>query len=526
MTTDETTPARPKPPRRKRAELTSEEQTRILELNAGGAGSREVAKRLAIGRHVVRRLLEAQDLTTIRAGRAASKLDPFREAIREKAQKGLTVERIFREIGEQGYAGGRTILRLYVRSVRAPQAPRKKAWRRFETAPGEEQHVDWSPYTVLLGGAQRRVQAFLALLAWSRKAHVRFYEDQRQSTLLEASERAFEDFEGVAQRYVLDFMATAVLARVGPDGQPLWHPRFADFVAHFGTTPYLCRAADPDRKGKGERFFWFLEQDFVRGGSWASLLEMNEAVRRWLDAVANSRVHGTTGRVPDEAWREEKPYLIALPGARFAAAREELRLIGPAPVISVKGTRYSVPAALAHQTVSVRLHAERFEVIDREGRVAFAREYVPPAEKGRLVIDESHYAAIDRGPRPTARPRADGVLLARFPDLSALVDGIRQRMKSLAHVHLNALVRLAERYGDDAFLVAAHTAQQHRRFDWHAVARLLERACPQLEDAIPPVGDAARVLVELGDVDSGSLDDYAALDGASTSPEVEDSDGR
>jgi hypothetical protein len=225
---------------------------------------------------------------------------------------------------------------------------------------------------------------------------------------------------------------------------------------------------------------------------------MNEGVRCWLDEIANKRVHGTTGRVPDEAWLEEKPFLIALPDARYRTCVEEHRKVGPDAVLSIRGTPYSVPAQLAHQVVTVRLYSDRFEVLERGGRVAFERRYVPPAEKGRLVLDSEHYKdAPQRGRRDRERERGgarrlEDAFLVRFPSLSALVSGIKLRMKQLARVHMTALLALAERYGDGPFL---------------------ERdAPPPEEEPIAPVGADARALVLLGDVDSGSLDDYAALD--------------
>lgn len=516
-------PSGPPPGRKK--EVSPEERARILELQAQGASSREIAQRLSLGRRVVRRILLEEERIT-RAAKAASKLDPFREAIRERVAKNLTVVRIRREIAALGYLGGETILRQYVRSIRPPKPARKKAWRRFETEPGEELQVDWSTYTVSIGGQLLRVQAFCAVLAWSRKAHVGFYRDQRRPTFLEAAESALRDLRGAARRMVVDSMAAIVLGRAGQDGRPLWQPQFLDFARHYGFEPFLCRPGDPDRKGKGERFFWYLEQGFVRGGAWDSLDHLNAAVRRWLDEVANRRVHKTTGRVPDEAWEEELPYLIALPDAPYPLGLTEARRIGPDAVISVAGTRYSVPVELAHQTVSVRRLAERFEVLDRQGKVVMERRYATPREKGRLLIDPAHYAPIDRGPRDTSRPRPDTAFLERFPDLGPLLDGIRARMKSLSHVHIRALLVLADRYGDEPFLTAAQQAQSLKRFDSHAVRRLLEVAFPLLpEEPIPPVGAAARALAELGDVDSGSLDDYAHLDQDQGADEKENEHG-
>jgi len=512
--------------KRKRPPISPEQRRKIVEYHKMGFGQRRIEKMVGLGRKRVRGVLDNMGLldkrvapssttTSRNTAHQASKLDPFREQIKAKVQKNLTTVRILREIGEQGYEGGRTILSDYVRSIRVTP-PKKKVWRRFETRPGEETQYDWSPYRVPLGGTPSVVHAFAATLGFSRKTYLQFFHDERTPTLLEAHVGSFADFKGVTRRGVYDWMATVVLGTVGPDRKPLWNPRFLEFCRYYGFEPYLCKVRDPDRKGKDERFFYYMERDFLRGSTFDSLEDLNRQARLWLDEVANRRVHGTTRRVPDEAWEQERPFLITLPDSPYPACDEQLRQVGPDSVISVRGTPYTVPASLAHQNVMVRLYAEHFEVLDRRGQVAFNRRYVPAQDKGKLVIDPAHYDGVrPRGPVPGGSvAELEEALLKRFPVLAELFAGIRLRMKSLSHVHLRALWRLADRYGVEAFLDAAARAQAGRRFNANAVRRILERDHPLADEPEPPspLTAAARVLVELGDVDSGSLSDYAELD--------------
>jgi transposase len=460
----------------------------------------------------------------------ASKLDPYKERIKEKMAKHLTCTRILREIKQEGYDGGRTILADYIRKNSAAPAPRKKAWRRFETAPGEEIQFDWSPYRVPLGGKERAVYAFGVTLGYSRKSHIRFYMSDNETTLLEAHTHAFADFGGVTSRGVYDRMATVVLGTIGKDRKPLWHPRFKEFADYYGYKPFVCKPKDPDRKGKDERIFWYLERDFLRGSEFDSLEDLNHKVRFWLDNVANCRVHGTTRRVPDEAWLEEKPFLIALPDSPYPACDEELRKVGPDSVISVKGTRYTIPAKLAHTTATVRLFSEHFEVLDQKRQVVFSRKYAPDADKGKLIIDKTHYQDVrPRSAIPGGSVAAlEDAFCTRFPSLEALALGIKKRMKGLAHIHMRALWRLADRYGDKDFLSVAERVQDFRRFDAQAVKRILEREHPIADEHLPlhsPLTAAARVIASLSDVDSGSLDDYAHLDGPDNDDE-EDENGQ
>jgi transposase len=513
---------RPSPP--KTTKLSPEQEKEVLKLHHLDFGTRRIARKVGTTRKKVRQVLASQGLLanpdratrTLTHNKPPSKLDPFRQAIAQKARLGLTTSRILREIKALGYLGERSILADYIRSLGVAPEPKTKVKRRFETPPGEELQVDWSPYRVIIGDVSRVVHAFGAILAHCRKAHVRFYLDERQSTLLEAHVHAFDDFGGVAQRVVYDWMTTIVLGTIGADKKPLWHPRFLEFSRYYGFSPYLCRVFHPDRKGKDERFFWYLERDLVRGQSFESLDDLNAKARLWLDEVANRRVHGTTGCIPDEAFERERPFLIALPDKPFMAATSEMRCAGEDSVISVRGTDYTIPASLANQDVAVRLYAEHFEVLDHTGQVAFSRAYVEDRDKGKLQIVPEHYDQVPRhSPAHGNTParRIEEAFRSRFPDLGELVSGIALHMKSLSHIHLRALWRLADHYGEKHFHEAASRAMAFKRFDAHAVRRILERDYP-----LPPVeprsalGATARVLMELGEVDSGSLDDYAYLD--------------
>lgn len=512
---------------RKRVQIPQQTCEEILRLNEFYS-ARQIAKRVGLRRELVGRVLKANGRTKqpvhSLTQTAASKLDPFREAIAERVSKGLTATRIQREIRKLGYQGRKTILGDCVRELRAQMSlePNKSVKRRFETDPGQEMQIDWSPYHVRIGRRTVKIHILGCLLAWSRKLYVRAYPDERQSTLLEALASAFEYFDGVAACTVLDNMATAVVGRIGPGRTVLWNQRFLDFVRHYGTEPFACRIKDPDRKGKKEKSFRLLYDDFIKASEFASWDDLHEQLRIWLDdtpEVANLRVHGTTGRVPREAFELEHPHLIRLPQQRFAVHEESVRVVDSDSTLSIRGTPYTVPATLANRSVAVRLFAEHFEVLDPHGRIALSRRYVPDEEKGRLVIDKTHYANLPRRPRGTgSAERLDEAFLLRFPELQALVDGLKRRMKSLAPIHLRSMLRQCDRYGEEAFLTAARRAQQFRRFDALAIERILERAHPstaaqwaQAEPVAPLTGHGP---VALGEVDCGSLDSFAALDDA------------
>src|SRR3990170_143377 len=386
----DTAPNQPPPPRRARAkaELPEEIRAEIVRLHAY-YGTREIARRVGYSRKIVRRVLSEGCPQPSPQAPKPSKLAPFRQTIEDKTAKGLTVTRILREIRETGYSGGRSILADYVRTLQSKLAlrPRKTVKRRFETRLGEEIQVDWSPYRIVVAGVLTMVHVLGCLLCASRKLWVHVYRDERQSTLLEGLASAFEYFQGSTMRLVIDNMSTAVLGRYGPGGRPIWHPRFLDFARHYGFEPFACAVRDPDRKGKKEKSFRLLWDDFLKGSEFDSLDQLNQRLKTWLDdtpGVANQRVHGTTRLVPNQQWLSEKDFLIQLPEKRFPVYNESVRVVDQDATLSIGGTRYTVPPSLACRPGAVCLCAEPCEALNAPPRVAFPRRYAPEADKGKL----------------------------------------------------------------------------------------------------------------------------------------------
>ena len=484
---------------------------------------------MGYSRKIVRRVLSEQgSLPPPQQSEKPSKLESFHETIETKVSKGLTVSRILREIREQGYTGGRSILAEYVGNLRSQSALRshKTLKRRFETPPGEEMQIDWSPFRVLIAGAFTIVHVFGCLLCASRKLWVHAYRNERQPTLLEALASAFVYFHGCCLRIVLDNMATAVLAHFGPNGKPIWHPRFLDFARHYGFEPFACAVRDPDRKGKKEKSFRLVWEDFLKGSEFDSLEDLNQRIKIWLDKTpqtANQRVHGTTRLVPNHQWQSEREFLIQLPDKRFPVYEQGVRVVDQDATLSVGGTRYSVPSSVAGRSVAVRLFAEHFEVLNTHQQVVFSRLYASEADKGKLIIDPTHYATNTRRQPSPGTHRLEEAFVRRFPSLIPFVSGLQLRMNRLTPIHIRCLLRLAESYGEKAFMAAVRRAQEYRRFDARAVERILERHYPLLDDVpYAPLGGIGPIL--LGEVEPGSLEDYSRLDSNPTSTEVEHKD--
>ncbi|GMU44954.1 MAG: hypothetical protein AMXMBFR25_29400 [Lysobacterales bacterium] len=288
-----------------------------------GEGVREIARQLGCSRNTVRRYLRDEDARRYgpRAPRACE-LDPYRAYLLERIEharpRWIPATVLLREIAERGYTGGISQLKVFL-------APLKKAQPepvvRFETPPGRQMQAD---FTVVRRGREPLL-ALVATLGYSRATFVKFTTAEDAATLCAALREAFDYFGGVPAEVLLDNAKSVVIQRdaYGP-GLHRLNDELLKLVDACGFTPRLCRPYRAKTKGKVERFNGYLKGSFLvplaaslKASGLALTAELaNLHVRRWLDEVANERVHGTTGAVPAVRLAEERAVMLPAPALK------------------------------------------------------------------------------------------------------------------------------------------------------------------------------------------------------------------
>jgi transposase len=163
----------------------------------------------------------------------------------------LTGRRLLREIRALGYAGGYTVLKDFLRSVR-PADPPPGYERRFETPPGRQAQVDFAFFKVAFADepdAERVVWLFSLVLGHSRMMWGRFVARQDLATVLRCHIDAFDALGGVPEQVLYDRMKTAVVGETGERGI-VHNARLLDLAAHYGFLPKACRPYWAKTKGK------------------------------------------------------------------------------------------------------------------------------------------------------------------------------------------------------------------------------------------------------------------------------------
>jgi transposase len=321
---------------------------------------------------------------------------------------------LLRELREQGYTGGYTILKDWLAPQRA--AARTVAVRRFETAPGEQAQVDWGSVGVqeLEDGTRLSLSAFVMTLGHSRAMHAQICLDEQLPTLLKAHEAAFEALGGITRKVVYDNMRTVILG-YDERGEPRWHPVLADFASYWGFKPRVCQPYRPQTKGKVERGIGYLKGNFLCGRRASSLEDLQSQLRAWLGQVANARIHGTTHRQVQEAWDDERPALQPV-GVRkpYPFVPEVTRKVAPDCYVSYGTNRYSVPWSFAGREVHVRQVADHLEIV--HGGATIARHPLATT-RFHLQTVPAHHQDMPYGLSPVQRKSAPLVVAAGAPQV-------------------------------------------------------------------------------------------------------------
>ncbi len=363
----------------------------------------------AIARHTGR------DRKTIRAWlaqgeqrrrpRLPSVLEPHRAYIERRLgdDPHLDATVLLRELRPLGFERSyQTLTRELRRLELRPECPvcRRGGQRltiELQHEPGEELQLDWLELRETSWGAPCYV--LVGVLSHSGRIRAVVSDGMDFAHLVSALDRVLRGLGGTARSWRTDRMATIVYP-----GTDRLRPEAAELAKHYGVTIAVCPRYRPQRKGVVEAAIRYLGRSWWRTARAADPAEAQRTLERWCVEVADQRRRGGL-TVAQKAAAEP---LLPLPAIAYPAELQAARLVSASALVSFEGNRYSVPPALAGQTVSVRLRVGDpvVQIVSAAGGLVATHRRAPTGA-GQLVRSPTHRNALEQAVLAafTTRPR-------------------------------------------------------------------------------------------------------------------------
>jgi len=470
----------------------------ILTLHERGWSFRRIGRALGIHRETARRYVQLAeagvDVAALSVGAdaenrpnppagssgPASKCDPFREIIIEGLEHGLSRQRIWQDLKQDhGFDGGYDSVKRFVRRL---NSARPLPFRRMECEPGQEAQVDFGtgapvitpdgqPLPTGVKTRRRKTHVFRIVLSHSRKAYSEAVYRQTTDDFIRCIENAFHHFGGIPKTLVIDNLKAAVTKADWFD--PELNPKIQSFCLHYGTVILPTKPRTPRHKGKVEKGVDYVQDNALKGKTFARLTDENRYLLDWETQVADTRIHGTTRKQVRRAFEDvEQAALLPLPLERFPCFTEARRKVNRDGHVEVDKAYYSVPAEYLGRSVwvrwdsrVVRVFNHRFEQIamhvrHEPGQFSSQNKHVPKEKRSGIERGATYLLNKVSLIGPQSGRWGEQMVQQRG------IQGVRVLM---------GLLNLAKRHSYDQIECACETALAHGAYRLRTIRELIKR---------------------------------------------------
>ncbi len=409
-----------------------------------------------------------------------SRSEAFSAIIIEGLERGLSAQRIWQDLrAEHGFEGGYDSVKRFARRLGATTP---LPYRRIECEPGAEAQVDFGtgapvvipdgePLPLGVKTRRRKTHVFRIVLSHSRKAYSEVVYRQTTEDFIRCLENAFWHFGGVPRTLVIDNLKAAVTKADWYDPEINWKIR--SFCEHYGTVILPTKPATPRHKGKVERIVGYVQDNALKGRTFASLAEENRHLLEWETQVADTRIHGTTQKQVKKSFEDvERAALLPLSADRFPCFQEGQRGVNRDGHVEVAKAYYSVPPEYLGRQVWVRWDSHLVRIFNQrlEQICVHVRH-----EPGRFSSHDRHIhdqkrSGIERGTAYNlSRAGLIGVHTGRWAEQMVQqrgIEGVRVLM---------GLLSLANRHPAIAIERACEIAFTHGAYRLRTIRELIKR---------------------------------------------------
>jgi transposase len=438
-------------------------------LHAQGRPLRDISRTLKVSRNTVRRVLRGGEGERAQAPREEPRVQALVDLLpglyRDCKGNAVRIAEVLKDQHGRDIAYS-TLTRL-IRELTDLRTPKKRSGT-YSFAPGEEMQHDTSPHRLTLGDKVLTAQCASLVLAYSRLLFVQYYPRFTRFEAKAFLSAALQVFDGAARRCVID--NTSVILAGGAGASARIAPEMAAFAAVFGFEFMAHAIGHSDRKGRVERPFAYVENNFLAGRTFADWADLNAQARAWCQQVANAKVKRVLGISPQAAYLMERPHLLPLPGALPPVSEIHHRVVDSYGFVHLDTNRYSVPERWVGKPVAVHKLPEQVLVYADRALIAEHPRLIEQREARQRA--PGHHPVLERrravGPSPQEQ-----ALTGADPRLDAYVAALKQRAPGRGVGKLRRLLELKRTYPAEPFLAAIAQALHYGLFDLSRLERLI-----------------------------------------------------
>jgi transposase len=430
---------------------------------------REIAQVMQLSRQSVRKVLKANS-TNVPPIQRAEKAEPYRGQILElmASCKGNLV-RVHEELIVNGASLSYQALTAFCRKHGIGQQPIVPSGQ-YHFEPGVEAQHDTSPHDVVVNGKKYKAQTASAVLCYSRLLFFQINPTFQRFDCKVFLTDALRYMGGATERVMIDNTHVVVLRGTGREMIPV--PEMDAFAERFGFRFVAHAIGDANRKGRVERPFSFIENNFLAGRTFTSWSDLNTQARQWCDKV-NSTYKKHIRAVPRELFAVERLHLKPLPAWIPEVYRMHQRMIDVEGYVSLHSIRYSVPVDWIGRRVEVRETRDKLEIeLDARRIVTHTRMLTPFPQ--RITLAE-HRPPRGQGVKRSDPHPEEQALIEAAPEIALYVAALKQKGRKVVALALRQLLRLLREYPRDAFLAAVREAARYGLYDLDRLERMILR---------------------------------------------------
>ena len=433
-------------------------------LKAQGHSLREISRLLELSRNTVRRILRARDRESAGPSPCDAKtLSRLEDAFIRACGNVVRVRQLLAE--ENDLHISYSTLTRWIRDAGLRSPPRRSG--EYQLAPGAEAQHDTSPHRVMIAG--KRVTAHCAglVLAYSRRLFVQYYSKFTRFEAKHFLVEAARFMDGTCPLCVID--NTSVMVAGGSGADAVIAPEMVAFARTLGFRFQAHAVGHPDRKGRIERPFFYVETNFLPARSFLSFEDLNRQALAWCRDVANQKPKRALGMSPEAAYLIEKPHLQPLPDALPPVYEVLERVVDLYGYVSVDTNRYSVPERLVGRSVTAYKYPYDIRIYRRGAEIA-RHPRLADERDARHTVPEHHPTPVRASQGPALQEK---LLAGHHPSLERYAAALKQRRRGRGARDLRRLLELKRTYPPGPFLAAVEQALQFGLFDLGRLEKLI-----------------------------------------------------